>query len=326
MAPVSSSENPSRFASARATLDLPAPAGPSMATTGATTAAGGGEAEAGFEADTAGDHRSASAALSNDGKFGREMARVPDSDSVGEPSLAAAAWPPVDVRRREWFLRVVLLGAGATLLGMLSARAGPTWRGLLTLAPLVPLAIGLRAFQRGAAADGWLLFGVPVALAVGQPYAPDRADPIFFCTWAAVLVGYLVQAARLLRTPRLTLHLVRKGRQGEDARRLRRRVRFYDALLVLCVVTFAYPMARALTAGGPPLAAIAAAGLLSVVAARAFLIDSLDRHLQRDPALVQALDRLRRHARRGRPDASFYLVAFVALAAMALFVLRERLP
>jgi len=250
------------------------------------------------------------------------MARALESEAM----VAGHGPARTDVRTRERFLRVALLGAGATLLGALSAGAHPTLRAVLALAPLVPLVVGLRAFQRGRGADGWLLFGVPAALVVGQPYAPDRVDPIFFCTWAAVLLGYVVQAARLSSTATLPVHLVREGRRADGVERLRRRVRFYDALLVVCVITFAYPMERALTSGGSSLPSIAAAGLLSVLAARAFLLDALDRHLQRDPVLVQSLDRLRRHARRGRPERSFYLVAAVALVAMALFVLRERLP
>jgi hypothetical protein len=242
---------------------------------------------------------------------------------VAEPEAATLG-------TRERFLRVALLGCGAMLLGALSFGPGSSGHGLLrdalVLAPLVPLLVGLREVRRHGRADGWLLFGVPASLALGQPYAPARVDPIFFCTWAAVLVAYLVQAARLLAAAPRAGVTVRRGRAAEGAVRLRHRARTYDALLALCVIAFALLVERALTTGGAPLPAMATAGLLAILACRAFLLDPLDRHLQRDPALEQSLARLRRHARRGRPSRTFYAVAAAALVAMTLFVLRERLP
>lgn len=238
----------------------------------------------------------------------------------------------VPLRTRERFLQVALLGggltlmSGVTLLGQRPAERSALVGACLVLLPLLPLLWALANLDaRRHAASVALLLLVPASLVFGLIVGPPRVDPIVFSVRAAILVGYLVQSARLLATPMGPAPIVIVNPLPAVRERLLRRNRFYAVFVALTVLAFVVPLQRALTAGGPALPAFAAAGLLAVLACRAFLVDPLDRHLQRDPALEDALARLRRHARRGRPAPSFYLVAVVALAAMAVLVLRARL-
>ncbi|MEO6955015.1 MAG: hypothetical protein ABI321_24660 [Polyangia bacterium] len=238
----------------------------------------------------------------------------------------------VPLRTRERFLQVALLGggltllSGVTLLGPRAERGNAVAGTFLVLLPLVPLLwalVNLDA-RRRAASVGLLLL-VPAALVFGLVEAPSRIDPIVFCVRAATLVGYLVQSSRLLASPVGPTPAVVVNALPALRERLLRRNRFYGVFVVLTVIAFVVPLQRALTAGGAALPSFAAAGLLAVLASRAFLVDPLDRHLQRDPALEEALARLRRHASRGLPNRAFYLVALVALVTMGLLVLRARL-
>lgn len=238
------------------------------------------------------------------------------------------------VPTRERFLQVALLGGGLTLLSGVTV-FGPRETALpfgaspqvaLVLLPLVPLLGSLARLDmsRGAASVG-LLVGVPVALVLGLVTSPARIDPIVFIVRAATLVAYLVQSARLLAAPVGPMPVLVVNPLPAVRERLLGRNRFYGVFVALAVVAFLLPLSQAIAAGASSLPVFAAAALLGVLACRAFLVDPLDRHLQRDPALEDALARLRRSARRGGPARMFYLVALVAVGAMVLLVLRARL-
>jgi len=171
----------------------------------------------------------------------------------------------------------------------------------------------------------WLILGgLPCLLALGAPFRAARpVDGIVFWLQAATLVGFIVEAARLTADRERPLAPAQLG-AAASRERLRRRERLYRNLLWVAGLAFVLPLAHALSGGvASPRLAVAVAGLLGALACRAFLIDPLERHLQHDPALVQTLGRLRRHARRGRPGLVFYGAATVALVGMVLLVSRR---
>jgi hypothetical protein len=200
--------------------------------------------------------------------------------------------------------------------------------------PLLPLCYGAHALRaRPARAEWLLLLGVPAALAVAavaHPAAP--LDPIVFGVAALLLVAYLVLAARALaRVNAKPSDMVTLDRPAEPVPpRFHRRLRIYRVVQVGAALAFAVPLTIAAieVASGSatqPLVLFSVAGFLGALACRAFYVDVLERHLQRDPQLARSLERLRRHARKGRPAPLFYAAAVIALVAMALFASRRLL-
>jgi hypothetical protein len=187
--------------------------------------------------------------------------------------------------------------------------------------------------ERSSRAAWLLLLGVPAALALGavmHPAAP--LDPIVFGVAALLLVAYLVLAARALAGANATpSHAVTLDRPPEPVpARFHRRLRLYRVVQLGAALAFAVPLGVAAleVASGSvtqPLVLFSVAGLLGALACRAFYVDTLERHLQRDPQLARSLERLRRHARKGRPAPLFYAAAVIALIAMALFASRRLL-
>ena len=72
--------------------------------------------------------------------------------------------------------------------------------------------------------------------------------------------------------------------------------------------------------------AVVGVGLLWTVLLRAYVLAPLTGHLQHDRDLLRAMERDRRHARRGRPRAGFYVAVGVALAAMVAVVWQRARP
>jgi hypothetical protein len=250
------------------------------------------------------------------------------------PVVEAAA--PTVITSRGSRDRTLLVGlALAALTGIASidaeaAREGGSawWTLFVLLLPIVPLAIGL--FRAPTARAPWLLGGVPAMVALGALLRPRVApEPIVFIVLAGTLLGYVVLAARLCTAPSSSASRTLARPADAIAPRVRRRLRMYRVFTWCAALAFAVPLGVAILAlpGGPPqpLVLVAVAGLLGTIACRAFLIDALDRHLQRDPQLVAHVHRLRRHARHGRPAPLFYAAALVALAGMTLFASRHLL-
>jgi hypothetical protein len=229
--------------------------------------------------------------------------------------------------------RTLLVGlALAALAGVASLDAdathavSPAWTLLVFVLPIVPLGIGLR--RDVAARAPWLLGGVPGMVALGALLRPRLVpEPIVFFALAGTLLGYVVLAARSCEAPNDVVQVM--PRVDFVALRVRRRLRLYRALVVCAALAFAVPLTTAIlslsNAPPQPLVLVAAAGLLGTIVCRAFLVDALERHLQRDPQLAAHLQRLRRHGRRGRPAAIFYVAALVALFGMAIFASRHLL-
>ncbi len=233
--------------------------------------------------------------------------------------------------------RVTLLGLGLCLLGGVAAFGGGDGMlhqralgGALIAAglPLVPLALGLRLGAAHRRTPLLFLFGVPLAVGLGALLRPGvQPSAVVFWVIAVTLLSFLLESARLFapgETPALPV-APSGGTAKPVPSRVLRRVRMYRVLQVAAALAFAIPLGIALAESGPPLFAVATAGLLGAVASRAFFIDPLDRHLQRDPALEVGLARLRRHARKGRPARVFYVAAGFALLGMILFVSRRYL-
>ena len=237
---------------------------------------------------------------------------------------------------RERRLRLALLGLGTVLLSSLAGFGLPRAGAMLgplcsTGLSLLPLLAGIRLIDdrspRARRVLPWLLIGgLPFAIAVGALCRPAQpTDVIVFWLEAASLVAFVVEATRLVADLERPLALAAFG-EGESRPRLHRRERLYQNLVRVAGVAFVLPLVHALSGGAAtPRLAVATAGLLGALTCRAFLIDPLERHLQHDPALVQSLARLRRHARRGRPGAVFYAAATVALAGMLVLVSRRLL-
>jgi hypothetical protein len=250
---------------------------------------------------------------------------VEASRATGGVSLAPG-------RERTALLGVGLCGlAGVATLDPGAGADRPAARALpLALAVLLPLAVLLYALSRRGTARRapLLLFGVPTALALGALARPGvPLEPIVFFALVLTLVAYVASAARLVGEP-VAGHATARGSEHTPPRLLRR-LRVYRVLVACAGLAFVVPIGVAVldSAGGAtqPLLTLSVGGLLGAVACRAFLVDALERHLQRDPALVGALARLRRHARRGRPARLFYAAAAIALVGMALFAARHAL-
>lgn len=64
----------------------------------------------------------------------------------------------------------------------------------------------------------------------------------------------------------------------------------------------------------------AGAAMLTLFVFRYYLVAPLETHLQRDRETVRAMDQLRKHAKSGRPRASFYFFVVIALGAMIAVV------
>lgn len=252
--------------------------------------------------------------------------------TVDEPARALAAAALV-ARSRDRTLLVGLALAGLSGVSGIDVTADHSGaRTVFALSfavvlPVIFLVGGLRASAMYR--DVRLLFGVPCAVGVAAMFRPSvPIDPIVFALTLVVLIAYLVVAARHLQSPASPDAELLPRTAEPDSPRIRRRLRLYRVLQLAAALAFALPLAVAIgqiANGGAsqPLLLVAAAGMLGALACRAFLIDALERHLQRDPALSRSLSRLRRHARKGRPAPLFYVAAGLALTGMVLFASRH---
>ncbi|HEX9103036.1 MAG TPA: hypothetical protein VF997_12575, partial [Polyangia bacterium] len=117
--------------------------------------------------------------------------------------------------------------------------------------------------------------------------------------------------------------------------RWRRRLRVYRGLTAVALVfplvlvgavglspSFAASLDAAFGANAARAQALATVGvgLLWIVLLRVHVLLPLHGHLQHDRDLLRTMERDRRHARRGRPRAGFYVAVTVALVAMAAVV------
>jgi hypothetical protein len=129
--------------------------------------------------------------------------------------------------------------------------------------------------------------------------------------------------------------LARRLYQDPMPSRWRRRLRVYRGLLATAIVfpavlltavtlvpSFTASVEASFGAQAPRAQALAVVGigLLWTVLLRAYVLQPLHGHLQHDRDLLSAMDRDRRHARRGRPRAGFYLAVAVALLGMVAVV------
>ncbi len=249
------------------------------------------------------------------------------------PINQGRASPPSGAGRLD---RPILFGAALCALSAVAASAagggGRVGVAVALVLPLAPLLAGLRLLgPRSELAAALLLAGVPIGLGLAGAARPAAAfEPVVFGVGFVTLVAYLASVARAItaRDRGLVAAEVRPRTDAPPVPRVRRRLRLYRALRWAAALGFAVPLgAAAVELGGGAAAApallFAVAALLGALAARAFFVDTLERHLQRDPQLGDTLRRLRRHARRGRPASLFYAAAGVALAAMAVFALRR---
>ena len=232
----------------------------------------------------------------------------------------------------------MLLAAHARALGGVSTLA-------LLAASLLPLgALGVGAWLDRVEAQAWaLLVAFPVLVVAPQALAaadvtarvvPGAATVLA----AASLVAYLVsvvraqaQAERAAEVPAAA----RRLHQDPVPSRWRRRLRVYRGLTVVAVV---FPLVlvgavglspsfgAALDAGFGAQApraqafAVVGVGLAWVFLLRSYVLAPLHGHLQHDRDLLRAMELDRRHARRGRPRATFYVAVAVALVGMAAIV------
>jgi hypothetical protein len=212
--------------------------------------------------------------------------------------------------------------------------------GLVVLTLLAPIALGVGVWQRSTVA---LLLAVPVLLVL--PLALAGADTsarvlpaAAFVPQAASLAAYLIAVARALSRDDRSAAAAPAGRAlRQDALppRWRRRLRVYRGLtvtavafpsLLLCAVDlspgFAATLGASFGARAPRVQALltVAVGLLWMGLWRAYLLGPLHAHLQHDRDLLAAIERDRRHARRGQPSAGFYFAVAVALAAMSAVI------
>jgi hypothetical protein len=259
------------------------------------------------------------------------------ADNASSPSVGAvprAIGEPSSPPGRE---RTLLIGGGLCALSAVATidpgatdHPAASVAGLLLGAGLPFAVLAAGASTRFAGERGpLLLFGVPAAVGAASLARPSvPLEPVVFAAFALTLLAYVVSAARWLAQP--TEPTTTTPRAGEPTpARLVRRVRVYRVLKWMSALVFAVPLGMAVigVAGGAtqPLLSVSLAGLLGALACRAFIVDALERHLQRDPALVASLSRLRRHARRGRPGRLFYLAALIALIGMTLYATRQLL-
>lgn len=231
-------------------------------------------------------------------------------------------------------------------LGMGGAEAD-RWGGLAplaaaiaALAPLGVLGAGVRLRSTSALLVGFPLLAVlPEALAPAELSA--RVLPAAATVLAALsLVGYLVAVAHALAADEraaatISTATTRRLSQDPTPSRWRRRLRVYRGLVALSVVMPAALLAMvdlwpdftaSLAASFGVHAARAqalctvAVGLLWIGLLRAYVLGPLQLHLQHDRDLLATIESDRRHARKGRPRASFYFSVAVALAAMTAVV------
>lgn len=242
-----------------------------------------------------------------------------------------------------WIVAVALplgLAAHARALGGANGAAVAA----LSLLPLVALAAGAW-LQRGTAQAWALLVAFPVLVAVPQALAAAEVTTrvVPGAAWvlaAASLLAFLGSVARAQvreeqagsSAPTAT---TRRLHQDPVPSRWRRRLRVYRGLAVLAL---AFPLvlvggvglspsfASSLEASFGGNAARAQAlvtvgvGLLWIVLLRAYFLAPLHGHLQHDRDLLRAMERDRRHARRGRPRPAFYFAVAVALVTMVAVV------
>jgi|SRR5581483_8386423 len=224
--------------------------------------------------------------------------------------------------------------------------SGPSLGAVLSLCLLAASALGLLIWGVWRRSDGILLAAfpaitfLPVALlGGGDPEARLLAAPPLAVS-ALSLVGYLFAACGLQRQAELQPSDVesRALPTGELPERWRRRSRVYFGLaalaaviplVLLWAVNLRSETVRALGRSFGPRAdsvqvlLTVAVGALAFALWRAFLVGPLEAHLQQDPELTRALKAARAHARRGRPRPGFYLAVGVALAGIALAILRR---
>jgi hypothetical protein len=246
-------------------------------------------------------------------------------------------------------MMVVALGlnlwvvADALPLALAMSGDGGEGPALLLLSLLVPAALAIGVWQRGAIA---LFVAVPLFVALplcltGAEASARVLPALAFVPQALSLVAYLLAVAHALvrgeqgqaaATPVTTM---RSLRQDLLPARWLRRLRVYRGLVatavifpavLLAAVDLSPSFARALGASFGPRAARVQAlvtvgvGALWVGILRAYLLAPLHAHLQHDRDLLAAIEADRRHARRGRPRAAFYVAVIVALVAMAAVV------
>jgi hypothetical protein len=234
----------------------------------------------------------------------------------------------------------MLLAAHARALGGVSA-------GGVVIASLLPLgALAAGAWLARGAAQAWaLLVAFPVLVAAPQALAAAEvtARVVPGAAWllaAASLLAYLGSVARAqARQERASdgapTTMTRRLHQDPMPSRWQRRLRVYRGLTVLALV---FPLVLVAAIGLSPsfaasleasfganaaraqsLAAVAV-GLLWIVLLRAYFLAPLHGHLQHDRDLLRAMERDRRHARRGRPRPAFYFAVAVALVTMIAVV------
>lgn len=248
---------------------------------------------------------------------------------------------PVALGFNLWIVAVALplgLAAHARALGGAGAVVA-----LLALAPLGALAAGARL--RGAFGQALallvlfpLLVALPQALATTELSArvlPAAASLLAAASLVAYLVAVAQAQARAERRAEGVSVSLRPLHQDPVPSRWRRRIRVYRGLLatallfpavLLGVVDLSPSFRAAIEASFGEQAARAqalatvAVGLLWIILLRAYVLQPLHGHLQHDRDLLGALEADRRHARRGRPRAGFYVAVGVALAAMIAVV------
>ena len=213
---------------------------------------------------------------------------------------------------------VVLLAllAPATLLLGIARRAG---------------ALLLFAFPALTALPGALLGGgeLQTQLVPAPPYLIS----------ALSLIGYLLVTAHALekasRAAEAPPDRVRSLAGEPEPLRWRRRKRVFRGLAICAAIfplaliwdiglrsrtTLALTISFGERAPAAQALLLAAAGCLSLVVFRGYLLAPLHSHLQQDREVLEGLGRVREQARRGRPRPAFYLFVALALAAMTAVV------
>ncbi|HEX8950948.1 MAG TPA: hypothetical protein VF945_03835 [Polyangia bacterium] len=250
---------------------------------------------------------------------------------------------PVALGANLWVVAValpMLLAAHARALDGVST-------GALVVASLLPLvALGVGARLARVEAQAWaLLVAFPVLVVAPQALAAAdvtaRVVPAAASVLAAAsLLAYLGSVVRAqARAERAadggSAVATRKLHQDPVPSRWRRRLRVYRGLTAVALVfplvlvgavglspSFAASLDAAFGANAARAQALATVGvgLLWIVLLRVHVLLPLHGHLQHDRDLLRTMERDRRHARRGRPRAGFYVAVTVALVAMAAVV------
>jgi len=215
---------------------------------------------------------------------------------------------------------------------------------VVSLLPLVALAAG--AWLARGASQAWaLLVAFPVLVAVPQALAAAEvtAHVVPGVAWLLAAVSLLAFLGSVVRAQARAEHdgdrapatTTRRLHQDPVPSRWRRRLRVYRGLAILAFVfpvvlvggvglspsfaasleaSFGANAARAQSLG------VVGVGLLWIVLLRAYFLAPLHGHLQHDRDLLRAMERDRRHARRGRPRPAFYFAVAVALVTMIAVV------